>query len=71
MRIKFLSMWITIAVLFAVDARVFAQATPDEFLKVLTEAGLVTGNRQGRNIWYAAVPSALEALRLVLGTPVA
>jgi ArsR family transcriptional regulator, arsenate/arsenite/antimonite-responsive transcriptional repressor len=48
-----------------------SQPTVSHHLKVLTEAGLVTGNRQGRNIWYAAVPSALEALRLVLGTPVA
>ena len=52
MRIKFLSMWITIAVLFAVDARVFAQATPDEFLKVLTEAQA----KSRASEWAAAVP---------------
>jgi len=46
-----------------------SQPTVSHHLKVLTEAGLVTRTRQGRNIWYAPVPSALGALRLVLGTP--
>ena len=48
-----------------------SQPTVSHHLKVLTEAGLVSRDRQGRNVWYAAVPSALEALRVVLGTPVA
>jgi hypothetical protein len=39
MNIKFLTLLMTIAVLFAADARVFPQATPDEFLKVLNQAG--------------------------------
>jgi ArsR family transcriptional regulator, arsenate/arsenite/antimonite-responsive transcriptional repressor len=44
-----------------------SQPTVSHHLKVLTEAGLVTGTRQGRNIWYAAAPAALEALRVALG----
>ena len=32
-------------------------------LKVLAEAGLVVSERRGRNVWYAVVPAALEALR--------
>lgn len=43
-----------------------AQPTVSHHLKVLSEAGLVTSDRRGRNIWYAAVPGALEALRGVL-----
>lgn len=45
-----------------------SQSTVSHHLKVLTEAGLVTGDRKGRNVWYAVVPGALEALRTVLGT---
>ena len=45
-----------------------SQPTVSHHLKVLTEAGLVTGTRQGRNIWYAAEPAALDALRLALGS---
>ena len=44
-----------------------SQSTVSHHLKVLTEAGLVTGTRQGRNIWYAAEPDALTALRGALG----
>ena len=40
-----------------------SQPTVSHHLKVLTEAGLVTSERRGRNIWYAVVPGALEALR--------
>lgn len=43
-----------------------SQPTVSHHLKVLTEAGLVTGERRGRNIWYAVVPGALEALRAAL-----
>jgi hypothetical protein len=35
---------------------------------VLANAGLVTRARNGRNIWYAAVPTALEALRVALSS---
>jgi len=43
-----------------------SQPTVSHHLKVLSEAGLVTSERRGRNIWYAAVPAALEALREAL-----
>jgi ArsR family transcriptional regulator len=45
-----------------------SQPTVSHHLKVLSEAGLVTSERRGRNIWYAAVPAALDALRVALGT---
>ena len=44
-----------------------SQPTVSHHLKVLADAGLVTRTREGRNIWYAAVPTALEALRVTLG----
>lgn len=43
-----------------------SQPTVSHHLKVLSEAGLVTSERRGRNIWYAVVPAALAALREVL-----
>lgn len=43
-----------------------SQPTVSHHLKVLGEAGLVTSERRGRNIWYAVVPAALEALRTAL-----
>ncbi len=43
-----------------------SQPTVSHHLKVLSEAGLVTSQRRGRNIWYTVVPAALEALREVL-----
>jgi ArsR family transcriptional regulator len=43
-----------------------SQPTVSHHLKVLSEAGLVTSDRRGRNIWYAVVPAALDALREVL-----
>ena len=52
MNIKFLTLLMTIAVLFAADARVFPQATPDEFLKVLNQAG----EKSRASEWAAAVP---------------
>jgi ArsR family transcriptional regulator len=45
-----------------------SQPTVSHHLKVLSEAGLVTSERRGRNIWYRVVPVALEALRVVLST---
>ncbi len=39
------------------------------YLKVLRAAGLVTAQRDGKNIWYAVVPAALDALREVLSVP--
>ena len=43
-----------------------SQPTVSHHLKVLSEAGLVSSERLGRNVWYAAVPAALAALRDVL-----
>jgi ArsR family transcriptional regulator len=43
-----------------------SQPTVSHHLKVLTDAGLVTSEKRGRNVWYAVVPAALAALRNVL-----
>ena len=42
------------------------QPTVSHHLKVLADAGLVTNERRGRNVWYAVVPTALQRLRAVL-----
>lgn len=42
------------------------QPTVSHHLKVLSDAGLVTSERRGRNVWYAVVPAALAALRTAL-----
>lgn len=44
-----------------------SQPTVSHHLKVLREAGLVTSEKRGVNIWYAAVPAALDLLRDALG----
>ncbi len=46
-----------------------SQPTVSHHLKALKAAGLVTTQRDGKNIWYAVVPAALEALREVLSVP--
>jgi ArsR family transcriptional regulator, arsenate/arsenite/antimonite-responsive transcriptional repressor len=46
-----------------------SQPTVSHHLKVLKAAGLVTAQRDGRNIWYAVVPAALDALCEVLSVP--
>ena len=43
-----------------------SQPTVSHHLKVLREAGLVTGEKRGTNVWYAVVPEALEGLRAAL-----
>jgi ArsR family transcriptional regulator len=43
-----------------------SQPTVSHHLKVLREAGLVTGEKRGTWIWYSVVPSRLEDLRRVL-----
>ena len=43
-----------------------SQPTVSHHLKVLRDAGLVTGTRRGANIWYAVVPAQVAALRDVL-----
>ncbi len=45
-----------------------SQPTVSHHLKVLREAGLVTSEKRGTNVWYAVVPAALEALHDALGT---
>jgi ArsR family transcriptional regulator len=45
-----------------------SQPTVSHHLKVLAEAGLVTSEKRGRNVWYATVPAALEVLRAALAT---
>lgn len=44
-----------------------SQPTVSHHLKVLREAGLVTGQRRGSNVWYAVVPEALTGLHDALG----
>jgi len=43
-----------------------SQPTVSHHLKVLRDAGLVTADKRGVNIWYAVVPEQFEALRGVL-----
>jgi ArsR family transcriptional regulator len=45
-----------------------SQPTVSHHLKVLADAGLVTNERRGRNVWYGVVPAALEVLRSALVT---
>jgi ArsR family transcriptional regulator len=40
-----------------------SQPTVSHHLKVLTEAGLIVGERRGRWVWYAVVPERLALLR--------
>jgi ArsR family transcriptional regulator len=40
-----------------------SQPTVSHHLKILSEAGLVTGDKRGRWVWYRLVPDRLEALR--------
>jgi ArsR family transcriptional regulator len=44
-----------------------SQPTVSHHLKILREAGLVTSEKRGTNVLYAAVPAALEQLRDALG----
>ncbi len=43
-----------------------SQPTVSHHLKVLRDAGLVTATRRGTNIWYAAAPDQVAALRASL-----
>jgi ArsR family transcriptional regulator len=43
-----------------------SQPTVSHHLKVLSEAGLITSERRGRNVWYGVVPAALDALRAAI-----
>ncbi|MGY1746930.1 ArsR/SmtB family transcription factor [Blastococcus sp. SYSU D00695] len=40
-----------------------SQGTVSHHLRILVESGLATSEKRGRNVWYAVVPAALEALR--------
>jgi ArsR family transcriptional regulator len=46
-----------------------SQPTVSHHLKVLSEAGLVVGDKRGRWVWYSLVPERLDALRAALGSP--
>ena len=43
-----------------------SQPTVSHHLKVLSEAGLIVGDKRGRWIWYRLVPGRLADLRTVL-----
>jgi ArsR family transcriptional regulator len=43
-----------------------SQPTVSHHLKVLADAGLVTSQKRGRNVWYGVVPAALASLRSAL-----
>lgn len=45
-----------------------AQPTVSHHMKVLVEAGLVTGEKRGRWVFYAIVPEAFEELQRELAT---
>ena len=46
-----------------------SQPTVSHHLKVLTEAGLITGDKRGRWIWYRVVPERLDLLCRALDQP--
>ena len=43
-----------------------SQPTVSHHLKILGDAGLISGEKRGRWVWYRAVPERLGALRGVL-----
>ncbi len=43
-----------------------SQPTVSHHLKVLSEAGLIVGDKRGRWVWYRAVPESLAELRSTL-----
>lgn len=43
-----------------------SQPTVSHHLKILSEAGLIVGEKRGRWVWYRAVPERLSQLRGVL-----
>jgi ArsR family transcriptional regulator len=45
-----------------------AQPTVSHHTKVLTEAGLITGEKKGRWVWWQVVPERVAALREALAT---
>ena len=43
-----------------------SQPTVSHHLKVLSEAGLIIGDKRGRWVWYRTVPDRLAQLRATL-----
>lgn len=43
-----------------------SQPTVSHHLRILSQAGLVTGNRRGKWVWYSLVPERLAELRRTL-----
>jgi len=46
-----------------------SQPTVSHHLKLLAEAGLVTGDKRGRWVWYRIVPERIDQLRAALALP--
>jgi ArsR family transcriptional regulator, arsenate/arsenite/antimonite-responsive transcriptional repressor len=46
-----------------------SQPTVSHHLKLLAEAGLVTGDKRGRWVWYRIVPERVAELRAMLALP--
>jgi ArsR family transcriptional regulator len=44
-----------------------SQPTISHHTKILAEAGLITGEKRGRWVWWTAVPERLSTIRQVLG----
>jgi len=44
-----------------------SQPTISHHTKILAEAGLITGEKRGRWIWWTAVPERLVTIRRILG----
>jgi ArsR family transcriptional regulator, arsenate/arsenite/antimonite-responsive transcriptional repressor len=45
-----------------------SQPTGSHHTKILTDAGLIVGEKQGRWVWWTISPEPLEALRTALAT---
>jgi len=45
-----------------------SQPTVSHHTKVLAEAGLISGDKRGRWVWWSVVPERLEAVRSSLST---
>jgi ArsR family transcriptional regulator len=70
-RLRLLSMLVTAAagevcVCEMVEPIGRSQPTISHHLKILTEAGLIAGEKRGRWVWYRAVPERIARLRGVL-----
>ncbi len=44
-----------------------SQPTVSHHTKILAEAGLITGEKRGRWVWWSVVPDRLDQLRTALG----